>query len=331
MTENREIIAVILAGGRGARMYSKTNKVLAEICGKPIINYLIDEVKKLGVKETRVVLGHNAEMVRAVLPEGVKSVVQPKQLGTGDALKTAVCTLRDFDGEILLINGDGPIVSVSTLNKICALNDAKMMIFTANLSKLSSFGRIIRKNGAVVRIAEAKDCTPEEIKITEQNLGIYCFDNQVLQQYIYDLNRKNAQNEYYVTDLVAKFAENHHKIAVYNKKKGDFYLPSVNTLAELSRGQAKMQYLIIRHWQSKGVNIVNPWTSTIDIYTKIGKFSEILPNSVLKNSILGESVQIGGHCWIENCEIAENVQIGAGNIIFNQKITQNVPHNTLFD
>lgn len=317
-------IAVILAGGRGSRMCSLENKVLAKICNKPIINYLIDELLKLELQDIYVVLGCGADDVKKALPKKIKTVLQTEQLGTGDALKTAVKDLTDFDGNILLLNGDGPIISEGILREMLDLKDAKMKLFTGKLTKNSLFGRLKRENSAITGIIEAKDCTPEELLIEEQNLGIYCFDNKILQKYIYSLGCDNSQHEYYVTDLVERFALNNYKVDAYIKKESDFYLPSMNTLVELVDCQAKMQHLINNKHLSNGVKIVCPNNANLDIYTKIGKYSTIYPNVNIENSTLDERVIVEPNCVIKNCVISAGVVVGANSVLYNCKIDKNI-------
>lgn len=315
-----DCIAVVLAGGRGARMMIENNKVLAKVCNKPLICYLLDELQKLNLKDIFVVLGNGADEVKKVLPKRVKTVYQSQQLGTGDALKTAAIGLKKYNGKILLLNGDGPIVKSDTLAQIMELDDAKMKIFAGFLDKNSRFGRIKRTNGTVERIIEAKDCTQKELKIKEQNLGIYCFDNQTLQKFIYDLQCNNAQNEYYVTDLVEKFFKNGHKVDVFLQNERDFYLPSVNTLAELIKLERKMQKIINKRLIEEGVRIVDPSNTYVDIFTSIQKYSTIYPNCHIKNSVLGQKVTILPNCVIENCVIDDGVVVAPNSVLFGQNL-----------
>ena len=322
-------IAVILAGGRGSRMQLKTNKVLAKICNKPIISYLIDELEKLNLYDIYVVLGNNANEVKNVLPSHIKTVIQEEPLGTGDALRCASKFFSDFEGNILLLNGDGPIVKENTLRNILDLKKAQMKLFVGNYSKNSRFGRIKRVNGAISGIIEAKDCTEAELNIKEQNLGIYCFKNEVLQKYIYSIGCNNNQHEYYVTDLVQAFVSNNYKIDAYRREKNDFYLPSINTITELAFCNKLMQKHINENFLKNGVNIISPASTFIDINSKIWEYTTIFPNVWVEDCIIADNVTIGANCVLINSKIHSGVNIGANSVIINKTITVDVPPLTL--
>lgn len=319
-----EKIAVILAGGRGSRMALKTSKVLAPICCKPILSYIIESLKNIDFAQKFIVLGENLAEVRPFLPPDIKVVIQPEPLGTGNAFMCACKHFADFMGEVLLLNGDGPIIDESSIRQILALNGAKMSIFTGFLPQNKQLGRIKRKNGQVCGIVEAKDCSPKDKKIMEKNLGIYCFDNRILQKFIYNLNCKNAQNEYYVTDLVEIFAKNHHKIRTFSQNNDDFYIPSVNTLLELTACQKIMQSHINNRWIENGVNILYPDNTYIDGNSQIGKFTTIYPNSSIVNSKIGENCVICANCVIENSEVKNGCVIGSNSVIKNSKISTKI-------
>lgn len=318
-------IAVILAGGRGKRMALKSSKVLAPICGKPILSHIIDSLKNLDFVKKYIVLGENVAEIKPFLPPNIEIVIQPQPRGTGDAFACACRKFVDFSGEVLLLNGDGPIVDEITVNQILALNDAKMSIFTGFLPKNENLGRIKRKNGRVVDIVEAKDCAPVDKKIIEKNLGIYCFSNPILQKYINKLDCKNAQNEYYVTDLVKIFAKNHQKITTFSQKNGDFFIPSANNLRELAECQKIMQKNINNRWLDCGVNIICPENTFIDSYSHIQKYTTIYQNCTIINSKIGKNCTIYPNCVLKNAVLSDNCVIGSGAVVKNSRLTSSVP------
>ncbi len=319
-----ECIAVILAGGRGSRMALKTSKVLAPICHKPVLSYIFDELKNIDFYQKFVVLGANSQEIAPLLPSDTQIVIQPTPRGTGDAFACACKKFADFDGRVLLINGDGPIVSSDAIKQILYLNDAKMSIFTGILPQNQHFGRIKRRFGKIVDIVEARDCGVKDLKIAEKNLGIYCFDNQTLQKYIYNLTCDNAQNEYYVTDLVKIFAQNHHKITSFVKNNADFYLPSTNTLSELCESQRIMQNIINARHIGSGVNIICPNNTCIDAYSEIGKFTTIYANCTIIGSKIGQNCTIYPNCVIKNAILADNLVIGSNSVIDGAQIAKSI-------
>ncbi len=321
-------IAVILAGGRGTRMQLKTPKALLKICNKPLITYLLEALNSAGISRTFVVLGDNAQDVAPHLPKNINIVHQPKPLGTGHALQCAAKEFSNIDAKVLLLNGDGPIVSQATLSSILNMNDEKMRIFTGKMQKNSPFGRILRKSNSIYKIIEAKDCTPQQLAITEQNLGIYCFDNQTLQTHINNLKPQNAQKEYYVTDLVELFYNAGHKISAHVLSNSELYIPGMNTLPELVKSNALMQaHINLTHIQN-GVYILNSQTTFIDAYTTIWQNTTIAQNTTIENSCIGENVFIGPNCIIINSKLHSGITIGAGSTIINQSIQSSRPPKT---
>lgn len=319
-----EKIAVILGAGRGSRMALKTSKILAPICNKPILFYIIDSLKNIKFLQKYIVLGDNFQEISPNLPKDFEVVMQPQPKGTGDAFACACKYFQNFDGEVLLLNGDGPIVDDDTIGEILALNDAKMSIFTGFLPQNANLGRIKRKNGKIVDIIEAKDCTQKDKKITEKNLGIYCFDNKILQNYIYNLDCKNAQKEYYVTDLVKIFASNKHKITTISQKNDRFFIPSVNNLRELSECQNIMQKFINNKMIDNGVNILHPSNTYLDGNSLIKKFTTIFQNCTIINSKIGENCVIYPNCVIKNAILSDNCVVGSGSVIENSCINSNI-------
>lgn len=320
-----DYIAVVLAGGRSSRMALKTSKVLARICNKPILSYIFDELKNINFYQKYIVLGANSQEIISILPNDIRVVLQDTPRGTGDAFACACRQFTDFAGRVLLLNGDGPIVSADTINQILCLNDAKMSIFTDILPQNDHFGRIKRQFGKIVDVVEARDCTIKEKKIAEKNLGIYCFDNQILQKYIYNLTCDNAQNEYYVTDLVKIFAKNHHKITSFIKNKADFYLPSTNTLSELCDCQKVMQNVINNQHINNGIYLFSPQNTYIDAYSEIGKFTQIYSNCTIIDSKIGQNCIIYPNCVIKNAILSDNLVIGSNSVIEGGMVTKNVP------
>lgn len=317
-------VAVILAGGKGSRMKQNGNKVLLKICGKPLISYIIDVLKQKNI-EIFVVIGKNSE-IPSVLGDCVNYVLQDEPLGTGHALMQVVKIINGRDVNVLVINGDGPILDKNLLEEMLNLNDCDMKILVDNCQTEHKFGRILRdENNEICDIIETKDCSPEQLKITEVNLGLYCIKNQFLIGNIAKISRNNAQNEYYITDLINLIYKDAGVIKGVNAQNFDILL-SVNTLEELDELDSLMQQKIQQNFVKNGVRFVG--NSYIDAQTKIGKFSVVQPFCTIFNSVIGQSCEIGAHCVIENSVILDGLKIGAGAVLCNVEITENVENST---
>ena len=199
-----KIYAIVLAAGKGTRMKSQKPKVVHEVLYKPMINHVVDELKALGVDETIVVVGHGAEQVEALVDD-VTFVYQKEQLGTGHAVMQAEDVLKDKDGLTIVLNGDAPLITKETLKEmidfhISQRNQGTVMSCDCDVSM--HFGRIIKDGSQVTGIVEYKDLEPSQVNITEMNVGEYCFDNKALWKALKEVTNDNAQNEYYITDLI---------------------------------------------------------------------------------------------------------------------------------
>ena len=314
-------IAIILAGGKGNRMMSKGNKVLLNVCGKPIVKHIVDKVKNLNVDKIIVVVGYDKENVIDVLKNDCEFVEQKEQLGTGHALVTAWQKITKNTDNILLLNGDGPILSKGILQEMLNMQKCDLKVLTTNLDFDNSFGKIIRdKNNQVKGIVEAKDCEKNQYKIDEINLGVYCFKNTILSKYIANLSNINAQNEYYVTDFVRIFYDNNYKIDSLNIDKNSF-IPSCNNYFELEKTESILQSLINDNMLFNGVRLIDKKSIFIDIQNIIKKGVIIYPNVYLKkDNILNEDVTILPNCYIENCIIKRGVTIGQNSVLLNSVI-----------
>ena len=209
------IYAIVLAAGKGTRMKSDLPKVAHEVLYKPMIKHVCDELKKIDVTQTIVVVGHKAEVVKNIMQDEVTYVMQEEQLGTGHAVKMAYDLLKDKEGITLVLNGDAPLIRKETLEALIKThvdNENKATLMSAHCDTKFPFGRIVRnEQGNVLGIVEAKDATPEQLQITEMNTGEYCFDNQLLFDALTKVNNNNAQNEYYLTDVIEILGKANYK------------------------------------------------------------------------------------------------------------------------
>ncbi|MFA6823837.1 MAG: sugar phosphate nucleotidyltransferase, partial [Geobacter sp.] len=204
-----KIAALILAAGKGTRMKSDLIKVLHEVAGQPMVCWPLAAAREAGAEEMVVVVGHQAEQVQRVLSgeAGLRIALQEEQLGTGHAVACGLPALSGNSTTVLILCGDTPLLTGVTLQRLALTHHsskAAVTVLTAKLADPSGYGRIVRDSaGRVQRIVEQKDATPDEAAINEVNSGIYCMELDFLQAHIGSLGSDNAQNEYYLTDLVA--------------------------------------------------------------------------------------------------------------------------------
>jgi len=207
----RELSGIILAGGRGKRMGSDLPKVLHEIHGKAMIEHSVEHVREAGIEDVIVVVGYGREHVMARLGARARFAVQEEQLGTGHAVLQALPLLAGASGAVVICYGDMPLLRPATILALVAAQarpDVAGAILTVVLDSPPDFGRIIHDGqGCVRRIVEVKDCTPEELRLKEVNVGVYCFDVAALHWAVPRLTNHNAQHEYYLTDVVALLSE----------------------------------------------------------------------------------------------------------------------------
>ncbi len=311
-----DIYAVILAAGKGTRMKSDKPKVLHEVLYKPMVQHVVDELRKVGVQKIVAVIGHGAKMVQSCLAgqDDVAFALQQEQLGTGHAVLQAADLLEGKQGLTLVLNGDAPLIQASTLEALIKTHQAnghQATMMTCILPENTPFGRIIRdENGQVVCITEYKDATPEQRKnILEMNAGEYCFDNEYLFEALRKLTPNNAQHEYYITDLAKIMGDmglkvGTHIIDDFNEVGG------INDRVNLAQANAILQERINREHLLNGVTIIDPKTTYIARDVKIGQDTVIEPGCILKgNTEIGANCHIGPYCEFDNVVIKDNVEI----------------------
>lgn len=239
---------VIMAAGKGTRMNNPNKaKVMFEVNGKPMIEHVVDLAQSLNSDKIIVVVGYQRESVYSHLEKVAPTVqfaVQDPQLGTGHAVMQAEPFLRRYDGDVLVLSGDVPILRKETIEKLIEFhrdNNAAGTILTANVEVPTGYGRILRsKSGYVVGIVEEKDATDEQRKIKEINSGIYLFDNKYLFAGLQYINPHNAQNEYYLTDVFGYFWS--QKLVVSAMMTDDYNeVRGVNTLEQLKEAEEALK------------------------------------------------------------------------------------------
>lgn len=305
--------AIVLAAGQGKRMKSKLYKVLHPVCGKPMVGHVLDTVKKVECERSIVVVGHGAEAVKSYLGTSAEYVLQEQQLGTGHAVKQAGQLLGQEEGTTIVICGDTPLVTEETLDALIGLHTRKgaaATVLTASMDNPKGYGRIIRaENGSVVRIVEQKDCSPEEDAVQEINTGTYCFDNAKLFAALDKVTNSNAQQEYYLTDVIGILVQAGEVVEGYMT---DDYAESigVNDRLALSEAEAFMRERIVRKHMLGGVTVIDPSSTYIGADVTIGADTVIYPNCFISGATaIGEDCIIGPSAEIEDSQIHDGAKV----------------------
>ncbi|OLO27431.1 UDP-N-acetylglucosamine diphosphorylase/glucosamine-1-phosphate N-acetyltransferase [Alkalihalophilus pseudofirmus] len=305
--------AVILAAGQGTRMKSKLYKVLHPVCGKPMVQHVVDQVKQLQFSDIVVIVGHGAEQVRTQLGDEITYTVQEEQLGTGHAVLQAEQLLATKKGVTVVLCGDTPLVTAETIEALLSYHEqekALATVLTAHAEDPSGYGRIVRNgNGHVERIVEHKDASDSEKTIQEINTGTYCFDNQALFKALQNVGNQNVQGEYYLPDVIEILKNEGEKIAAYQTDSFEETL-GVNDRVALAESERIMKERINKKWMREGVSIIDPSNTYISADAKIGQDTIIYPGSmIMGSSILGSDCIIGPHSEIIDSKVGDGTTI----------------------
>ncbi len=303
--------AIVLAAGKGTRMRSSRPKVLHDLCGRPMLWWVLQALRAAGIDEITVVTSRELDPLLGAF--GVRTVVQQEQLGTGHAVRVALDALAPGDGCLIVANGDLPLIDRTIFADARAAVDAGTVtalgLVTARMPLPSSFGRIVRRGSAVERIVEAKDCTPEQLALDEMNVGIYAYDERALRAAIARVGNANAQGEYYLTDTVELLIGAGHRVAPvpvadYRSALG------VNDRVELADARALLNRRLCEGHMRAGVTIVDPATTYLEPDLAIGADTVIYPGTTISGATtIGANCRIGPNCRLGNARIAESVQI----------------------
>ena len=313
--------AVILGAGRGSRMESRDpnhSKVAYPILGKPLINYVVDAVIQLGLKDLYTVVGFGGKATEACVKDYSKVVWQKEILGTGHALMQ-VKELADKDGDIIVVGGDTPLLTTKTLQKIYHKHekgDNALTICTSVFENPTGYGRVIREKGSyrLLDIREDKDCNAEEREIGEVNAGIYIINNRLLQEYLPKLSNSNAKKEFYLSELVKLFNRDRYRVEAYVLEDAqDIFC--VSDRFQLSYAAKVIRKRVNRKLMLSGVSIEDPDTAYISPDAVIGRDTIIRPNT----SILGPC-KIGEANWLGPNTSLTNVNMGNDNHIMNSTL-----------
>lgn len=314
--------AVILAAGQGTRMRSKLYKVLHPVCGKPMVQHVVDEVSKLDMDHIVTIIGHGAELVKSQLGEQCSYALQEEQLGTAHAVMQAQEMLENKEGVTIVVCGDTPLIKAETMEALFKQHteqQAKATVLTALATDPTGYGRIIRNDkGLVEKIVEHKDASDSEREVKEINTGTYCFDNQALFTALKNVSNENVQGEYYLPDVIEILKNAGEVVTAFQTEEFEETL-GVNDRVALSQAETLMKKRINETHMRNGVTIIDPNNTYIDADVEIGSDTIVQPGTIITGkTIIASDCVIGPNSEIQNC------QVGEGTVI-----RQSVAHDSL--
>ena len=314
----------ILAAGKGTRMVSNLPKVLHRVSGETLLNRIINTSKKLNPDKIFVVIGHKSDLVKESLlkDNNVEIVLQEPQLGTGHAVQVLSKELNDFKGNLLILNGDVPLIRAKSLKELLKLHssrDADVSIMTTKKEKPFGYGRVFKKDNFIEKIIEEKDCSLHEKQNKLINAGIYCFNWEKLSKIINELKTDNKQKEFYITDTISLLDK-----AISYEILDEEEIQGVNNRVNLAKCEKILQRRIKTKHMLNGVTFINPESSSVSEESEIGIDVIIEANSHIRGaSKISDNCVIGPNTFLENTSIKKNSNI-VNTTIFNSKIMENV-------
>ncbi len=305
------LAVAVLAAGKGTRMKSKLPKVLQPIAGSTLVERVLASCEPLAPARRLLVVGHQAERVEASLTghAGLEFVLQSPQNGTGHAIQQLLAPLQDFQGELLVLNGDVPLLRSETLEALLTKHRhcrAAVTLLTARFEDPTGYGRVFTDaDDNVISIIEHRDCSPDQRLNTLTNAGIYCFDWQALAAVLPRLSPNNDQGELYLTDTIALLSPAHH-LEVQDLAE----VSGINDRLQLAQCEAALQDRLRRHWMAEGVTFTDPASCTLSETTHLGRDVVVEPQCHFRGAnAIADGCRIGPGCLIEDSSLGEGVEV----------------------
>ncbi|MBL4930642.1 bifunctional UDP-N-acetylglucosamine diphosphorylase/glucosamine-1-phosphate N-acetyltransferase GlmU [Clostridium paridis] len=317
--------ALILAAGQGKRIKSNLPKVLHKVCGKEMVNHVIDTMRMAKIQDVNVIIGKGAELVQEMTQEKkVSYSIQSEQLGTGHAIICAKEFLKDKDGVVAIFTGDAPLVKSETVESLIKKHITEgnsATLLTSIIDNPNGYGRIIRSGDSVEKIVEHKDCNVSELETKEINAGMYCFNIKSLVDALDKLSNNNAQGEYYLTDVIGILKNQQEKVGALVTEFEETL--GVNSRVELAKAEEIMKERINNKHLENGVTIIDPRSTYIGIDVTIGQDTIIYPGNVIEgNTEIGTDCMLYPNSRISNSKIGDNVEIQSS-VILDSKVGGN--------
>ena len=306
------LAVIVLAAGKGTRMKSRRAKVLHELCGRPMLGHVLATAEALAPERLIVVVGKDSEEVERRFAGRCEFVLQAEPKGTGHAVLQTEPKLAGFEGDVLVLYADVPLLRAETLRAMRAEKErqgADLLILTADAPTIP--GRILRDGiGRVERVVEMQDATPEELAIPERNTGVYLLDADLLRRGLARLDDSNAQGELYLTDVVSLSVRDGKRVSAMRLEDADECL-GINTREELAAAVAVLRRRIASRWMAEGVTLVDPACTYIDVDVQIGRDTVIEPGCQISGaSVIGEGCHIKAYTTIESSRLEDDVAVG---------------------
>jgi len=305
------LAVAVLAAGKGTRMKSDLPKVLQPLAGATLVERVLSSCQGLAPQRSLLIVGHQAERVRSTLKANadLEFVLQQPQLGTGHAVQQLLAPLAGFEGDLLVLNGDVPLLRPETLEQLLArhrASGAAVTLLTARLADPTGYGRVMANaEGEVSAIVEHRDCSDDQRRVDLINAGIYCFNWTRLAAVLPTLSSDNDQGELYLTDTVAMLSPAMHmQVADADEING------INDRLQLAQCEALLQQRLREHWMREGVSFIDPVSCTLSEGTRFGRDVVVEPQCHFRGQAqIGDGCRIGPGCLIDNASLGEGVEI----------------------
>ncbi len=314
-TDNKRppLAVVILAAGLGTRMKSDLPKVLHGVCGRPMLAYVIDAALSVSPERVVVVTGPDQDAINDILPVGCERAVQQERRGTGDAVRAGLEPLEGFDGDIMVLYGDVPLVDgdfVAALHQRHLDADAAATLTTVELDDPEHYGRIVRgDDGDVRRIVEYRDASPDERDIDEINVGLYVFRSDALRPALGRLRSDNDQGELYLTDAVHLLLDAGHTVASLESDDQEMCM-GVNSRVELAIVGAAMRWRLLERLMLAGVTVEDPETTFVDYGVEVGRDTLIRANThLLGRTTVGAASEVGPGSFLRDAFVGDRARV----------------------
>ena len=312
--EQKPLLTIILAAGKGTRMKSELPKVLHSVAGQPMVSHVINVAKQAGSQKQALVIGHKAEMIRSEMSseESLDIYIQEEQLGTAHAVLSAREAISNHNGNILILYGDTPLLSADTMFELgnCLDGGKDLAVLGFKAKNPQGYGRLLVNDaGELLAIREQKDATPEELKVDLCNSGVMIFKSNVMLELLDSIDNDNANSEYYLTDAIE--IANKSGMSVGTVICDESEVLGVNNRVQLSEAEHVLQTRLRQNAMESGVTMIAPETVTLSYDTKFGTDVIIEPNVVFAPGVEVESnVQVRAFSYLEKCMVRQGAVVG---------------------